>query len=70
MKNKTASDLYWGLILVVIGGLFLAGNLGFLDFEFTPRMLRTYWPLILVILGGSIVVNSIGRSQKKKNANR
>ena len=55
MTKKTAKDLYWGAILVVAGGLFLARNLGYLDFRFSFQL---YWPVILIVIGVSVLMNS------------
>ena len=52
------SKAYWGIVLIVIGGLFLARNLGYIDFVFT---MRRFWPVILIIIGLSIVVKSLAR---------
>jgi len=45
-----------GIILVVIGVIFLLRNLGLADIDFIP-LLRTWWPLILVIAGLSMFFN-------------
>lgn len=58
MRKDALSRPYWGIILIVIGVLFLARNLGYIDFAFT---MRTYWPVILIIFGLSIVIKSINR---------
>ena len=55
MTKKTAKDLYWGAILIVVGGFLLARNLGYIDFHFS---LRVYWPVILILIGLSILINS------------
>ncbi len=58
MRKDTLSRTYWGIILVAIGGLFLARNLGYIDFVFT---MRRYWPVILIIFGLFVVIKSINR---------
>ena len=60
MTKRTTKDLYWGAILVVVGGLLLARNLGYIDFHFS---LRLYWPVILILIGIAILINS---SMQKK----
>ena len=47
--------VFWGLILILVGVLFLLDRLGGLDFG---EMISTYWPVILIILGFSILVTS------------
>ncbi|MEX1275434.1 MAG: DUF5668 domain-containing protein [Bacteroidota bacterium] len=56
MRRNRGSNMYLGLILIVLGGLFLARNFGLLDFHI---MWRTYWPVILIVLGASWVVKSL-----------
>ena len=47
--------IFWGLILVVIGGLFLLDRLGGFDFGY---LISTYWPVIIMILGLSILIGN------------
>jgi predicted membrane protein len=41
-------NLFWGLILVMFGVMFLLDNLGIADFGY---MIHQYWPLILIFWG-------------------
>jgi hypothetical protein len=50
MNNK---NVFWGIILVVIGVLFILSNLGVFDFSF--RALFDMWPALLVIWGISML---------------
>jgi len=50
MKNK---NVFWGVLLVVIGLLFIFNNLGWLNFSF--RALFDLWPALLVVWGISIL---------------
>ncbi|MGB2869875.1 MAG: DUF5668 domain-containing protein [Bacteroidota bacterium] len=56
MNRKHFDDIFWGAILIVIGGLFLARNLGYIDFSFS---LHRYWPVLLIVIGISIVLKSL-----------
>jgi predicted membrane protein len=47
--------IFWGLILVVIGVLFLLDRLGGFDFGY---LISTYWPVIIMILGLSILIGN------------
>jgi len=40
--------IFAGLLIILIGVLFLLGNLGKLDFW---DMFSTYWPVILIFIG-------------------
>ena len=41
----------WPVILIVLGVLFLAHNLGYLPFRELRELLGTWWPLILIAVG-------------------
>lgn len=64
MKSKRALDVYWGVIIALMGALFLAGNLDLIDFHFDRYFFRTYWPVILIIIGSSIVLKSFMKSKE------
>jgi hypothetical protein len=61
MKDGSES-IFWGLVLVVVGGFFLARNLGYIDFHFA---VKTYWPVILILIGISVLLKSFGKSGQK-----
>jgi hypothetical protein len=44
-------NLVWPLVLIVVGALFLAHNLGYLAFAQLRELIGTWWPLILIALG-------------------
>ncbi|MBN1651774.1 MAG: hypothetical protein JW857_10625 [Bacteroidales bacterium] len=50
MNNK---NVFWGVILVVIGALFIFNNLGW--FDFSLRSLFDMWPALLIIWGISML---------------
>ena len=41
----------WSLILIVLGTVFLASNLGLISFGELRQWLATWWPLILIAVG-------------------
>jgi hypothetical protein len=41
----------WPVVLIVLGVLFLAHNLDFLQWRQLREILATWWPLILIALG-------------------
>jgi uncharacterized integral membrane protein len=61
MKERRMNDLYWGLILIVAGGIFLADNMGLIDLHLTWR---THWPIILIIAGLGTVLRSLLRKDQ------
>lgn len=50
--------LAWGLILIVVGGLFLAEELEVADFG---HLIRDYWPALLIVSG---IVKLFGRESR------
>jgi len=49
-----ASDregIVWPMVLVVLGVLFLAHNLDFIQWKQLRDILSTWWPVILIALG-------------------
>ena len=50
----------WPIVLIVVGVLFLAHNLGFLPFRELREIIGTWWPAILIALG---VAGLIDRSK-------
>jgi lia operon protein LiaF len=57
MRNN--SNLVWGIILIVIGLVFLLDNY---DVVSAREVVSTYWPLVLVLLG----IHLIWRSNREK----
>ena len=43
--------IVWPIILIVVGLLFLASNLGYLHWAELRHLLATWWPLILIAIG-------------------
>ena len=48
------STLFWGVLLIVIGGLFLLNNLGIMNVNW--ETIWRLWPMILVFWGLSIII--------------
>jgi len=44
-------NIIWPIVLIVVGVLFLAYNLGYLQFAQLKDLIGTWWPLILIALG-------------------
>jgi hypothetical protein len=47
--------IFWGLVLILIGGLFLLDQMDKLDFG---NVMSTYWPVILILIGLSTLFSS------------
>jgi len=50
MESHIARRILFGLMLVALGGLFLAGQLGFISIN-ASELVSTYWPVSLIFIG-------------------
>src|SRR5262245_63898066 len=62
-EEKPSESPAWGITLVVMGVVFLANNLGWLDFDKLAR----FWPLLLIAAGAFFINGSI---RKRKSEER
>lgn len=53
-RSAMRQHLVTALILIALGLLFLARNLGWTDLDLS-RLLSTWWPLILIAVGVSLL---------------
>ena len=60
-------NLFWGIILIIIGIFILLDNLGYADFS---ELLRDYWPLLLIIWGLSVIVRHRPRKDQQQHVDR
>jgi len=49
MSKKKQESLFWGIVLLLIGTIFLMGNLG-VDID-VWEIIGDFWPLILIAIG-------------------
>ena len=61
MSNKKQESLFWGIVLLLIGAIFLMDNLG-IDID-VWIIVEDYWPLILIAIG----IKQIWRHFNTKN---
>jgi predicted membrane protein len=64
---RALPQLVLGLIVIVVGLLFLAHNLGYADAEHYLRMLFrlwAFWPIVFVVAGGAIVWQGLRARQR------
>jgi hypothetical protein len=54
MKDKRGDNIVGGLFLIVLGGLFLASNLGLIQLRW-----EVVWPVILIFIGALWVLRAL-----------
>lgn len=52
--SRSGQSIFWGIILLLFGVLFLLDNLGIMYFNFWG-FIGGWWPVILIVLGISII---------------
>lgn len=56
-----SSRVFWGFILILVGGLALASNLGMLTWGVWHTLVRA-WPVLLILWGLSVLLRPLGRT--------
>lgn len=54
MKKRRGDGIIGGLLLIVLGGLFLASNLGLIQLRW-----EVVWPVILIFIGALWVLRAL-----------
>ncbi len=49
MKKQQQGNLFWGVLFLILGAVFLMNNMG-MDID-VGELFLTYWPLILIAVG-------------------
>lgn len=62
MNKKKGETVFWGILIILLGLLFLLRNLRLTDLNIW-EIATTYWPLVLIYIGGRNIVVYI--TQKK-----
>ncbi|MCK4889746.1 MAG: hypothetical protein KAS97_07430 [Candidatus Aminicenantes bacterium] len=55
MSKKKGETIIWGILIILLGILFLSRNLGWTNLNIWD-IATTYWPLILIFIGGRNIV--------------
>ena len=55
MNNK--SNIFWGIVLIVVGFLFLGTNLDWFHLDWSFRQIARFWPLMLIAAGAAAFFN-------------
>lgn len=45
-KHSIGGKIFWGIVLVLLGGLILLRNFGYLEYEIVR-----FWPVLLILWG-------------------
>ena len=59
--NEPAKKVIFPIVLIVLGVLFLAHNLGYIRLAELKNLIATWWPLILIAIGVAALVSRDGK---------
>ena len=62
MNSKKQESLFWGVILLLIGLLFLLDNLG-IDID-VWEIIGDFWPMILILIGLKNILYHYNKSKE------
>jgi hypothetical protein len=54
-------NVVWPITLIVVGVLFLAYNLGYIQFAQLKDIISTWWPVVLIALGLAGLLQRYGK---------
>jgi hypothetical protein len=54
-------NVVWPITLIVVGLLFLAYNLGYIQFAQLKDLIATWWPVVLIALGVAGLMQRYGK---------
>jgi lia operon protein LiaF len=64
MSKRKQESLFWGVVLLLIGLLFLLDNIGF-DIDIWD-IIGDYWPVILIVIGAKNIWQHYSAKQEQK----
>jgi hypothetical protein len=61
LKIGPSGSVFWGIVLLVLGGIFLLGNFDVINYD----RIWDFWPVVVIIVGLKLIVDYFA----KKNGN-
>ncbi len=65
MSKRKSDSLFWGIVLLVLGFVFLLDNLGV---DISIGDILKFWPLILIYFGGKGLYEYFNRDTEENSA--
>lgn len=59
-----SGSIFWGIILIAIGGLFIMANFDMISYE----GLFKFWPLAVIVIGFKLIFDSMNKPDKRKKS--
>ena len=53
----TAGSIFWGVLLIALGGILLLGNFEVISYE----TIWDFWPLVVIVIGGKLIFDYLSK---------
>jgi predicted membrane protein len=60
------SKQFWGAVIIIIGIIFLLGNLDLIDYSI-GEFFADFWPVILIIVGAGLIIQAVRFGENKQD---
>jgi len=61
MKMEKTGSIFWGIVLIVVGGIFLLANFDVIDYGH----IFDFWPLVVIVIGLKLIVDYIPKRKHR-----
>jgi TM2 domain-containing membrane protein YozV len=61
LKIGPSGSIFWGIVLIVLGGIFLLGNFDIINYD----RIWDFWPLVVIIVGLKLIVDYFAKKNGK-----
>jgi TM2 domain-containing membrane protein YozV len=53
----TAGSIFWGVLLIALGGILLLGNFNIISYE----TIFDFWPAVVIVIGGKLIFDYVSK---------
>ena len=53
----TAGSIFWGVLLIALGGILLLGNFGVIGYN----TIKDLWPVVVIVIGGKLIFDYLSK---------
>jgi hypothetical protein len=53
----TAGSVFWGVLLIALGGILLLGNFEVISY----KTILDFWPVVVIVIGGKLIFDYLSK---------
>ena len=61
LKIVPSGSVFWGVVLIVLGGIFLLGNFDIINYD----RIWDFWPILVIVVGLKLIVDYFAKKNGK-----